>query len=162
MFDGGAVPPRSPLFGLAMLVMGVAPGIVPPPAGTLPSGRGAPGFIVPGLPTLPCPAIPGIGYAAAGGVAERMPDVGGALGRVPAPPLLPILPPLLPPPGINGCGGLDMPGAPLGAESLNVLPLPPNVGKPPLGGKVPGDDVGGGALEPGGNVPPGNVGIEGG
>lgn len=95
-----------------------------------------------------------------------MPDVGGALGIVPAP----LLPPLLlPPPGIKGCGGLDIPGTPLGAESLNVLPLPPNVGRPPLGGKVPGgieevggEDVGGGALEPGGKVPPGNVGIDGG
>ena len=133
-----------------MLVMGVAPGMVPPPAGT-----------------LPCPARPGIGYAAAGGVAERMPDVGGALGIVPAPLLLPPL--LLPPLGIKGCGGLDMPGVPLGAESLNVLPLPPNVGRPPLGGKVPGgsedvggEDVGGGALEPGGKVLPGKVGIGGG
>lgn len=155
-----------------MLVMGVAPGMVPPPAGTLPNGRGALGFTVPGLPTLPCPAMPGIGYAAAGGVAERIPDVGGALGSMLDPPLLAA--PLLPPPGIKGCGGLDIPGAPLGAESLNVLPLPPNVGRPPLGGKVPGggddmggddiggEDVGGGALEPGGKVPPGNEGIDGG
>lgn len=74
-----------------------------------------------------------------------MPEVGGALGKV-------LVPPRTPPPGIKGCGGLDTPGGPLGDESLKLLPLPPNVGKPLPGGKVFGwaEDVGGGAVEPGG------------
>lgn len=165
-----------------MLVIGVAPENAPGTAedGTpaaLPNGCGMVVLpeVVPLTPPwmFPCgfpwPAIPGIGYEAAGGVAERTPDAGGAAGAAgsvePDPPK--VFPTgLEPPPGINGWGdvGAPLPNA-LGGASLNEPPEPPNVGGLPCG-NVPGGNVPDGAADglddPMGGAPPGKVGIEGG